>query len=167
MQSILWLIAILALFFQAIGQERMVLVTTGGVESGFPFSSVTKITFDSLSMTLHGPDETQAISSLRKIVFGSGTAVVGSKTAPKTIFSVYPNPFNPSLQIKVNTMEKGKLSISVYDLSGKKVRSITDDIEKPGIYVFGFDGRGLASGTYVLAAKCGKSLFTGKIIMAK
>ena len=62
----------------------------------------------------------------------------------------YPNPFNPTTRISYTLMETQPVRLFVVDLNGRVVRQLTDAIQSAGNYELTFDGRGLASGVYML-----------------
>lgn len=65
----------------------------------------------------------------------------------------YPNPFNPITTITFNIPITIKKVISVrlivYDLLGRKVQILVDEILRPGIYKVKWDASNLSSGTYI------------------
>lgn len=60
----------------------------------------------------------------------------------------YPNPFNPSTTIKFSIPERGKVKLTVFDVSGKQAAVLTDRVTAAGSYEVTFDAGGLASGVY-------------------
>jgi len=60
----------------------------------------------------------------------------------------YPNPFNPAAEIKLNVPETMHVSVTVYDLLGRKVSTVIDSELTPGRHSITFDGSFLATGTY-------------------
>jgi hypothetical protein len=60
----------------------------------------------------------------------------------------HPNPFNPSTTIKYQLPENGKVSMRVYDLLGREVAALVNEIKDAGSYSVIFDGSRLASGFY-------------------
>jgi len=61
----------------------------------------------------------------------------------------YPNPSNPKTLIDYQLSFTGKVSIKVYDISGREVAALVNDIKEPGFYSSEFDGSQLASGIYI------------------
>ena len=65
-----------------------------------------------------------------------------------TLFSAYPNPFNPQTNFNYDISEAGNVNLTVYDVQGRAVAEIIDGWHSPGSYTLKFDGRNLASGIY-------------------
>ena len=62
----------------------------------------------------------------------------------------YPNPFNPSTTLVFSLAQPSTVTLSIYDLAGRKVASLLVGDEKAtGQHTVSFDAHGLASGTYV------------------
>jgi hypothetical protein len=70
--------------------------------------------------------------------------------APKkfTLSQNYPNPFNPSTKIDYEIPADSKVSISIYDISGKEVQQVVNAQQKAGYYTAQFNASQLSSGTY-------------------
>jgi len=60
----------------------------------------------------------------------------------------YPNPFNPSTTISFSIVEKGRVSLKVYDLLGKEVANLLNEEKPAGNYNVIFDASNLSSGVY-------------------
>jgi hypothetical protein len=60
----------------------------------------------------------------------------------------YPNPFNPTTMISFELPLKSSVEISIYDVLGRKVKSLVDDIRDAGKYRIQVDMSGYASGVY-------------------
>ena len=61
----------------------------------------------------------------------------------------YPNPFNPNTVIKYHLPENSFVSIKIYDVLGKEVAALVNEMKQPGYYEVNFDGRDLSSGVYI------------------
>jgi hypothetical protein len=61
----------------------------------------------------------------------------------------YPNPFNPTTVIRYDLPVAGNVSIQVYDILGRKVATLVDEIKKAGSYDVTFNASKLASGMYI------------------
>ncbi|MFZ5947920.1 MAG: T9SS type A sorting domain-containing protein [Stygiobacter sp.] len=65
------------------------------------------------------------------------------------LYQNYPNPFNPITTIKFSVDSRTAVKINVYNLVGKLVSTITNDVYSAGQYEVKFDGSNLASGVYL------------------
>ncbi len=64
------------------------------------------------------------------------------------LFQNYPNPSNPTSKVDFQIPFSSKVSLKVYDVSGKEVASIVDKELEAGFYTEVFNGSNLASGVY-------------------
>lgn len=61
----------------------------------------------------------------------------------------YPNPFNPATTIKFGIPKASKVTVNVYDITGRLVMSLFNNAPlNPGTVTYNFDGSNLASGVY-------------------
>jgi len=60
----------------------------------------------------------------------------------------YPNPFNQSTNIKFALPESSNITLKVYDMLGREIKTLADGFYTAGIHSVKFDGGGLASGIY-------------------
>ena len=74
----------------------------------------------------------------------------------------YPNPFNPSTVINYSIPDNSTVSIKIYDMTGREVRTLVNSYQAPGSYSVKFDAANLSSGIYfyVLRANTGKNEIT-------
>ncbi|MBN8705302.1 MAG: T9SS type A sorting domain-containing protein [Bacteroidetes bacterium] len=81
--------------------------------------------------------------------------------------SVYPNPFNPSTTIKVNSSSPGVTTFSVVDLLGRQVLSLPDQNLIEGINEIPLNAGTLSSGLYFLKVTSGTKNQTVKLMLMK
>jgi hypothetical protein len=84
----------------------------------------------------------------------------------------YPNPFNPTTNIRFSLVNFGKVSIKVYDMLGREVRTIINDNMKPGNYTIEWNGKNnfghsVSSGTYFYRIITNKFIQTKKMLLMK
>lgn len=60
----------------------------------------------------------------------------------------YPNPFNPSTNIEYSLPVEGKVTIRIYDITGREVMLLVNDVKPVGVHTARFNGANLASGVY-------------------
>jgi|GEM_PF-5000548 len=84
------------------------------------------------------------------------------------LFNAYPNPFNPSLNVRVSLPETGKLHLSVHNVLGQEVAVLSDRTLERGYHNFTFDGSDLSSGVYFVKAYVeGKMNDVQKVVLMK
>lgn len=79
----------------------------------------------------------------------------------------YPNPFNPTTNIRFKVSSSGFVSLKVYDVLGRLVRTLVDEVKKPGIYEVEFEGGNLASGVYFYRLDAGPYHDTKKLVLLR
>ncbi|MEO8513220.1 MAG: T9SS type A sorting domain-containing protein [Ignavibacteria bacterium] len=60
----------------------------------------------------------------------------------------YPNPFNPSTIISYTVNDYSNISIRVYDINGKEVKTLVNTFQNTGTYSVNFNASNLSSGIY-------------------
>ncbi|HNX01768.1 MAG TPA: CapA family protein, partial [Candidatus Cloacimonadota bacterium] len=94
-------------------------------------------------------------------------------SAPSAVlYQNYPNPFNPSTTIKFQLYIPHQVNISIYNIRGQKVRTLTNEHYDRGIHELVWDGRersgrSAASGVYFLRMDTGDHKQTKKIVLLK
>ena len=79
----------------------------------------------------------------------------------------YPNPFNPSTFIRWAQPQTGQVRLSVYNMLGQEVATLTDEVRPAGTHEIRLDALGWASGVYVYVLEAGKQTLTQKMILLK
>jgi len=89
-----------------------------------------------------------------------------------TLGQNYPNPFNPVTRIQFVLDRDTRVSLRVFDVQGRAVRTLVDSYLSAGQRVVGWDGRddsgrSLASGTYFLRLAGGGSYLSRTVNLIK
>jgi hypothetical protein len=95
--------------------------------------------------------------------------------APRYDYSLsqnYPNPFNPVTRIEYSLAERSEVTIDIYSVDGRKVRSLVNRVMEAGEYSAswkGTDDRGVevASGIYFIRYTAGTHRFTRKAVLLR
>jgi hypothetical protein len=61
----------------------------------------------------------------------------------------------------------GSVTLKVYDVLGREVRTLVNEHKSVGAYAVSFDGAGLASGMYVYQLRSGSYVSTKRMVMVK
>jgi YVTN family beta-propeller protein len=88
------------------------------------------------------------------------------------LYQNYPNPFNPTTNIRFEISDFGFVSLNIYDLSGKLVRTLISETKRPDMYIVQWDGRDntgrlLASGVYFYHLRVGGSSKINKMYLIR
>ncbi len=79
----------------------------------------------------------------------------------------YPNPFNPSTHLEFGISNLGFVSLKVYDMLGKEVAVLVNEIKPAGRYEVVFDGSNLGSGIYFYKIEAGSFSAVKRMILIK
>ncbi len=79
----------------------------------------------------------------------------------------FPNPFNPYTRINYALKEQGFVSLKVYDLLGKEVRTIVHTVQDAGYYGVDLNAAELSSGVYFYQLRSGNFTDTKKFVLMK
>lgn len=79
----------------------------------------------------------------------------------------YPNPFNPVTQIQFTITKDDFVKLSVYDLSGRLIKNLTEGYKTAGSHNITFDGSNLSSGVYLYTLQTSSDKITNKFILNK
>jgi hypothetical protein len=83
------------------------------------------------------------------------------------LYQNYPNPFNPVTKIKYQILKSGVVLLKIYDILGKEVAILVNEMQKAGIYELTLDASGLPSGIYFYQLKSDNYLETKKFVLLK
>jgi hypothetical protein len=79
----------------------------------------------------------------------------------------YPNPFNPVTKISFDIPKNGLVTLRIYNVLGKEVKTLVNDVKNAGKYIVDFDGSSLASGTYFYRLESNGFVSTKKMMLIK
>ncbi len=79
----------------------------------------------------------------------------------------YPNPFNPTTSISYSLPQDVKVKLTVYDMLGREVSVLVNELKSAGTYTVALEGHALASGIYVYRLEAGTRTFTRKMTLLK
>ncbi len=105
----------------------------------------------------------------KSLTNGTGTAVreEGSVATRFTLEQNYPNPFNPSTTIRFSVVDPQFTTLRVYDVLGREVAVLVNEVEQPGQYTVQFNAANLSSGIYFYTLRAGSFVETKKLTVMK
>ena len=100
------------------------------------------------------------------------TEPVNIPMLPLALHQNYPNPFNPSTTITYYLPTDGRVTLNIYDVSGRLVVRLVDEAQNQGHLSAvwnGLDDRGnvMSSGTYFYKLTVGKETISKKLILLR
>ncbi|MBU1936561.1 T9SS type A sorting domain-containing protein [bacterium] len=81
--------------------------------------------------------------------------------------SVYPNPFNLSATISFELPQAGKVSVVIYDVTGRRVRLLANEYYGAGRQHLKFDATGFSSGIYFARLEANGNSVSKKLLLLK
>lgn len=102
--------------------------------------------------------------------FGGATAVstgAGESPAEFKLFNNYPNPFNPSTTVTYQLPERSMVTLRVYNVLGKEVKTLVNEEKPSGKFSVEFNASNLPSGVYYCAMQAGSYYKVSKMILIK
>lgn len=121
--------------------------------NGLPFVSIYDLIVHVPTHTLFAGTHARSIWSL-DLGVATGVTSDGLPPSPAAVrLTAAPNPFNPATTIQFNLPRPGRIDLAVYDLAGRRVRTLATAYAASGEQRFDWDGksdsgRDVASGTY-------------------
>jgi len=91
------------------------------------------------------------------------------KIFPSTyqLYQNYPNPFNVRTKIKFEIPHTVFVTLKIYDITGREVKTLLSESKNADSYIYEFDGTNLSSGVYFYQLKAGNFILTKKMILIK
>ena len=154
----------------AFGYQSLLHTTDGGdtwvTEADIPYNG---LSYNGLYFAdaTHG----WAVGYNGAILYHSGETNVPpgeGETVPQAYaLSAYPNPFNASTHLSYEIPATTRVNLSVFDLTGRLVRTLEDRVMLQGTHAINFDASDLPSGMYFLRLNTASLATTQKLLLLK
>ena len=97
------------------------------------------------------------------------TAVNNINVLPEQsiIIGNFPNPFNAITTIRFALPEPQFVNLTIYDLLGRKIRTLVDEHKQAGNHSITFDARNLSTGVYFYRLRAGNAVETKRMVLLK
>jgi hypothetical protein len=79
----------------------------------------------------------------------------------------YPNPFNPVTNFKLSIANSQLTILKVYDVLGREVATLMNEMKQPGTYTVQWDASNVASGVYLYRLQAGSFVETKKLLLLR
>lgn len=140
--------------------------------------AVMALTYEDTNIMVAGAYDTTAYALVHGIIdyLGLVPTSVHSPAPPVAesliLYQNFPNPFNNTTSIRYYLPQTAKVELEIYDLLGKEVRTLVDEIQNVGMKEIiwnGDDNSGypISSGIYILHLTSGNSTASHRLIFIK
>ena len=79
----------------------------------------------------------------------------------------YPNPFNPATVIEYQLNESSSVTLHVFDVAGRLVRTLVDQHLPAGKHTIRFHANGLPGGTYLYQLRAGHQVASRRMVLLR
>jgi len=95
------------------------------------------------------------------------TEPAASRVQPFALREPYPNPFNAVVAIPLAVHSPSRVTVKVFDSTGRVVETLMDGVTAPGFRLLRWNGAGRASGLYFVRVSAGSSRRTKKMALVR
>ena len=111
-------------------------------------------------------------SGLLKRVVPEGDMQIAAVPVKFELSQNYPNPFNPSTTINYSIPLESRVTLKIYSIDGRLVRTLDEGVKSAGAYDVVWDGRddsgqSVVSGTYIYKITAGSYQKTCKMVLMR
>ena len=79
----------------------------------------------------------------------------------------YPNPFNPTTNLKYEVEKAGNLKVTVHNILGQEVAELYNGYQSYGMHSITWDASNMASGVYYLTVQLNNQIENNKVMLIK
>ena len=79
----------------------------------------------------------------------------------------HPNPFNPTTSIMYSIPKDGFVSLKIYDITGREIKTLVNEIKKAGYYSITLNASELSTGIYFYRVQTGNFFQTKRMVLIK
>lgn len=115
------------------------------------------------NIKIHAGNGSFALASLRDRLSETANAL----PTDFQLSANYPNPFNPSTTIRFSLPVSSPVRLAVFDVLGKRVHDLVNEVRDAGVYEVTFDASTLSSGTYLYRLDTPTKSITRRMLLLK
>lgn len=106
------------------------------------------------------------VYSMKKLIVDVESEIQGLPSEFK-LYQCFPNPFNPTTEIKYQLAKSCFVRIDIYNTLGEKLYELVNEYQNAGVYSVQFDGSKLSSGTYLYKMQTDNFTYIKKMLLIK
>ncbi len=110
------------------------------------------------------------VDDIKILNYNIGPVMIADNSQVPLSFTLeqnYPNPFNPVTHLGFGISKVGFVSLKIYDVLGKEVKILVNEIKPAGYYDVIFDASGFGSGIYFYKLEAGSFTMTKNMLLVK
>lgn len=146
--------------------EETVLFRTNFGEADYIGTDIPSGTFN-LTAIVGGYNGTPQLIARSLSDFESSSPIENELPLEFSLKQNYPNPFNPTTNILFSVAEIADVNLVVYDILGRKVATLVNEVKTPGNYMINFNASSLSSGAYFYRLEAGSFVSIRKMMLIK
>jgi len=155
------------------GKDGTLLVTAGYFD--LDQSGMIKVNVNSLNRQDPVFDMMYTFYSIDQTIVKQGAVSIEMEAVPEeyVLYHNYPNPFNPTTTIEYGLPHDSKVSLTIYDILGREVRTlVNNERQESGYYIVLWDGTDqfahpVSSGMYFVMMESGRYTNIKKMVLLK
>ena len=104
------------------------------------------------------------------LIINTAVGVNPSGATVPNVYSLsqnYPNPFNPSTKINFAIPKQGLVTLKIYDVLGREVRTLVNEVKSAGSYTVDFNASEFSSGVYFYRIQANDFIDVKRMLLVK
>ena len=97
----------------------------------------------------------------------SGSTITPKHPASFSLNTAYPNPFNSAVTLAVSVGKLSLVTITIFDIKGRKITTICKEVLDVGVHQFIWDATAQTNGIYIVRSTAGQTALSQKITLIK
>ncbi|MBI3195773.1 MAG: T9SS type A sorting domain-containing protein, partial [Ignavibacteriae bacterium] len=146
---------------QLSAQQYPITVTTNIVDASQNYS----LEVDKIEIPLHSNPKSEIRNPKSHISLKLSS--VEEQPTKFVLFQNYPNPFNPFTVIRYQSSVKGAVSLKVFDVLGREMKTLVNETQDAGTHSVTFDATNLPSGIYLYQLRTGSFSEVKRMLVLK
>jgi len=101
------------------------------------------------------------------LVNGIPSGVTEETPVEKLYLSRMNGPLHGRTIIHYSIPKRAKVNLSIFDVTGRNIRTLVNEIKNPGVYQIALDSKGISSGIYFYRLRAGDKSLSNKMVVVK
>ncbi len=118
---------------------------------------------------MYGGDGPQLLLDSASII-RTPNGIIDEQSSSSNLFELwqnYPNPFNPTTTISYSLHRACYVTLKIYDVTGREIKTLVNEEKSRGIYSLELNGNNLPSGIYFYQLRTNEFIQTRQMVLLK